>query len=160
MQSLAKESIESVSPSDCSAQLLEVAPLVMRRIRSEMRHRTMPGLSIPQFRTLNYLWKRPGASLSDLAAFLGLALPSTSKLVQKLVVQKVVMRRAARDRRRIRLSVTEQGIAALALAQQETREQLADSLESLTPEELSTVSAALVVLGRAFSQGGVDVNVP
>ncbi len=125
-----------------------------------MRHRTMPGLSIPQFRTLNYLWKRPGASLSDLAAFLGLALPSTSKLVQKLVVQKVVMRRAARDRRRIRLSVTEQGIAALALAQQETREQLADSLESLTPEELSTVSAALVVLGRAFSQGGVDVNVP
>jgi len=160
MQFLAQETNSAVSPSDCSAQLLEVAPLIMRRIRGEMRRRTIPGLSIPQFRTLNFLREHPRSSLSEVAEFLGLTAPSASKLVQRLVAQKVVGRRVAKDRRRICLSLTEHGRTALALARLETHEQLAESLEPLSQEELATVSAALRILGRNFSQGGVDGNVP
>ena len=166
MQSLAKETVAQVkepvtrpSPSDCSAQLIEVTPLLMRRIRHEMRRRTMPGLSVPQFRTLNYLRRHPRSSLSDVAAHLGLTLPSTSKLVQKLVAQKVVLRRGATDRRRVCLSLTQEGITALSVAHLETRQHLADGLSPLTTKELATVSAALQILNAAFSGGSAIVDI-
>ncbi len=160
MQSLAKETIPQTSPSDCAAQLIEVTPVIMRRIRGEMRRRTIPGLSVPQFRTLNYLQRHPRSSLSDVSAHLGITLPSTSKLVQNLVAQKVVLRRSARDRRRICLSLTQQGITALTTARLETQQQLAESLSSLTQKELTVVSAALRVLSSAFSGGGKGVDLP
>jgi DNA-binding MarR family transcriptional regulator len=160
MQSLVKETNLPTLPSDCSAQLIEVIPVIMRRIRGEMRRRTMPGLAVPQFRTLNYLQEHPRASLSDVAAYLGLTLPSTSKLIQKLVTQKAVVRRGARDRRRVCLSLTQQGITALDQARLETQQQLAQNLSSLTQKELNVVSAALRVLNLAFSRGGAGVNIP
>ena len=159
VQQLALETNLVASASDCSTQLLEVAPLIMRRIGREMRHRTMLGLSIPQFRALNYVRNHSGISLSDLAEFLGLTLPSTSKLIQRLVMLKVVTRRVAEDRRRVCLSLTEQGQKALTMARLETQEQLTESLKSLSQEDLAAVSAALQVLGRAFSKGGNHVNV-
>ena len=160
MQLLASETITQANPSDCSAQLIEVTPIIMRRIRSEMRRRTMPGLSLPQFRTLGFLELHPRASLSDVAAHLGLTLPSTSKLVQSMVARKVMIRRRSTDRRRVCLSLTQEGIAALAAARMETRQQLAESLNSLTKEELSTVSAALHILNNIFSRSSTGVNIP
>lgn len=132
----------------------------MRRIRAEMRQRTLLGLSIAQFRALNYLSRRPGASLSELAEFLGLTPPTASKLVQKLVTRKVVARRAGRDRRRIRLTLTSQGRSSLGTARLETRDKLAESLETLTRGELVALSASLRVLADAFSGSESDVVVP
>jgi DNA-binding MarR family transcriptional regulator len=118
----------------------------------------MPGLSVPQFRALNYLRSHPGASLNVVAGHLGLTPPTASKLIQKLVADKVVARRAATDRRRICLSLTESGIAALSVARSETRQQLADTLNTLSKEELAALQVALRGLARAFSQGGADGN--
>jgi DNA-binding MarR family transcriptional regulator len=132
----------------------------MRRIRSEMRIRTMSGLSVPHFRTLNYLSNHPGTSLSELAEFLGLTPPSTSKLVQKLVTARVVARRIGRDRRRVRLTLTADGRSALAEAHRETQESLARTLSSLSRRELKTLSASLRTLADAFSRSGPDVAVP
>jgi DNA-binding MarR family transcriptional regulator len=160
MQSLAKETIMPVSPLDCSEQLIELTPVLMRRIRSEMRRRTMPGLTIPQFRALNYLQAHPRSSLSDVAEHLGFTLPSTSKLVQNLVTQKVIVRRSAPDRRRICLSLTKQGLTALAAARLETQQQLAESLSSLSGEELSLIYSGLRILARAFNGGDASVNIP
>lgn len=139
---------------------MDTVPILMREITHEMRLRTMSGLTMPQFRTLNYLKRHPRASLSDVAAFLGLTLPSTSKLVQKFVTQKIVQRRVAKDRRRVCLSLTEEGSEALARARQETQAKLMATLSSLTPEELAAVSTALRVLNTAFSGGGQGVNIP
>lgn len=147
------------SPSDCSTQLIEVTPLLMRRIRREMRQRTMPGLSIPLFRTMRYLWDNPGASLSDVANALGHTMPSASKLVQRLVLKKVVERRVAEDRRRVHLTLTEEGRSALALARLETARNIEEGLKSLSKEELATVSAALRILGKTLAQGGIGVNI-
>jgi DNA-binding MarR family transcriptional regulator len=159
VQLLDKETI-NVTSSDCSLQLMELVPIMMRGITNEMRQRTMPGLSMPQYRTLNYLQRHPQASLSDVAAFLGLTLPSTSKLVQKFVAQKIVTRRVAKDRRRVCLSLTQEGSEALAHARQETHKKLMETLSSLTPEELATVATALRVLNGAFTGGGPGVNLP
>jgi DNA-binding MarR family transcriptional regulator len=160
MQQLAGDTIVSTALLDTSEQLLEVTPLIMRRIRAEMRRRTMPGLSIPQFRALKFLRHHPGASLTVVAQHLALTPPTASKLIQKLVTDKVVARRAASDRRRVCLSLTQSGITALAVARSETRQQLADSLKSLSSAELAALPVALSGLARAFSQGGNDVNVP
>ncbi len=159
MQQLAGETIMPPSLSECAEQLLEVTPLIMRRIRAEMRRRTMPGLSVPQFRALNYLRQHPGASLNVVAEHLGLTPPTASKLIQKLVADRVVARRVASDRRRVCLSLTHSGITALSVARVETRQQLADGLKCLAKEEAAALPVALRGLGRAFSQGGNDVNV-
>jgi DNA-binding MarR family transcriptional regulator len=160
MQSLDKETNLSPTPMDCSARLVELTPVIMRRIRGEMRRRTMPGLSVQQFRTLSYLRIHPRSSLSDLSAHLGLTLPSTSKLVQQLVKQKVITRRSAVDRRRVCLSLTQSGNEAFATARFETQQQLAENLSSLTQAELSTLLAGLEVLGTAFTGGSAGVNLP
>jgi len=159
VQQLARESIVEPSPADCAELLLAITPVIMRRIRAEMRLRTLPGLSIPQFRALDYLSHHPQVSLNDVAEHLGLTPPTASKLIQKLVCQKVVARRVAVDRRRVSLSLTQSGTAALSVARSETRQQLAESLKSLSADELAATSMALRALERAFSQGGNDVNV-
>ena len=112
--------------------------------------RTMHGLSLPQFRTLNYLKANPEASLSDVAAFHGLTLPSASRMIQILVEQEVIVRRDAEDRRRVCLSLTQQGNAALAKARLESQRKLAENLGALTQKELDTVSTALRILNIAF----------
>ncbi len=157
MQQLASETTPVISATECSTQLLEVAPLITRRMR-EMRRRMMSDLSIPQYRALNYVRNHDGISLSDLSEFLGLSLPSTSKLIQKLVVLKVVTRKVADDRRRVCISLTVKGKDALRLARQETHKQLDKTLESLSKKDLATVSKALNILGRAFSKENHVVN--
>jgi DNA-binding MarR family transcriptional regulator len=155
----ANEIVNQATPSDCATQLVEVTPIIMRHIQNEMRRRTRPDLTVAQYRTLNYIKVHPKASLSDVAAHLGLTLPSTSKLVQHLVEQKVVTRRGAADRRRVSLSLTQQGTTALDAARLETQQQLAESLSSLSPRKLSAVSAALRILNKAFSGGSPGVNI-
>ena len=78
---------------ECARQLLDTAPQIMRFIRAEMRSHRGHDLSVPQFRTLTFVNRNPEVSLSHLADHLGLTLPSTSKLVDGLVNQKVVTRR-------------------------------------------------------------------
>ena len=160
MKSLEKETNLSPSPLECSAQLVELTPAIMIRIRGEMRRRTMPGLSIQQFRALNYLRRHPQSSLSNLSVHLGLTPPSTSKLVQQLVAKQVVTRRSAADRRRVSLSLTQIGITAFTTARLETQQQLAEKLNSLTKAELSTLSKGLNVLSSVFEGGAVVVNIP
>jgi MarR family transcriptional regulator for hemolysin len=120
----------------------------------------MSGLSVQQFRTLNYLRKHPKSSLSRLALHLGLSLPSTSKLVQQLVAKQVITRRCAADRRRISLSLTRIGIAALTTASLETQQQLAENLSSLNETELQAVFEGLHVLKKAFVGGASGVSIP
>jgi DNA-binding MarR family transcriptional regulator len=170
MESLAKETIASSNTKangntytklqDCSSQLIETIPVIMRRIRREMHRRTMPGLSLPQFRVLSFLEAHPRASLSDVAAHLGLTLPSTSKLVQNMVAKKVMIRRRSTDRRRVCLSLSQEGSAALAVARMATRQQLAESLSSLNQKELSAISDVLHILNTVFSGVSADVNIP
>ncbi len=160
MKSLDKETNLYPTPLECSAQLVALTPAIMGRIRSEMRLRTLPGLSIQQFRALDYLRRHPQSSLSNLSVHLGLALPSTSKLVQQLVVKQVITRRSAADRRRVCLSLTQPGIKAFTTARLETQQQLAQNLSSLTGAELSTLSKGLQVLSKAFVGGAAGVNLP
>jgi hypothetical protein len=61
----------AITPDLCAREVMETVPLVMRFIRTEMRSRRAPSLSVPQFRVLTFLSRRPGAPLSSVAEHLG-----------------------------------------------------------------------------------------
>ena len=149
-----------VRPGDCSTRLVEVVPLIMRHIRRELRSHTMPGLTLPQYRTLTYLRRHPQASLSEVAEHLALTPPTVSKMIQKLVDQGIIERRIPSDRRRVCLSLSEEGVTALTRAREETRQQLTENLKTLSEEELSALSVALDSLGRVFNRKDTGVNLP
>ena len=95
---------------ETARQVLDVVPLVMRTIRAKLRERRAADINVPQFRAMAYINRNDGASLSDLAAHIGLTLPSMSKLIDGLVNRKLVSREAdSCDRRRVCLSLTSQG---------------------------------------------------
>ena len=131
---------------------MEVVPRVMQHIRIEMRsHRTL-GLSVPELRTLIYLYRNEGVSLSEVAERIGLKLPSMSKTVEALVTRKLVIRRAlANDRRYISLRLSSQGLAELKRTRQITEARLAEALSALLPEQQARVIEALKMLGQVFT---------
>lgn len=146
--------IESDLPmtEECAGAVMETVPLVMRAIRAEMRSHRTPDLSVPQFRALLYVSRHAGASLSDVAEHIGLTLPSTSKLVDRLVRRELLTRTSAPDdRRRMILKITPAGQTVLDVAARATRARLMEQLATLSAEECAVIIEAMHLLHRVFS---------
>lgn len=140
-----------VTPDESAREILEVVPHIMHTIRRHMRSHSSPELSVPQFRTLAFLNRWPGASLSDVAENIGLTLPSMSKLVDGLVARQLVRREASPvDRRCITLALTSLGQRTFQAAYQATQVQLAELLTELNDAERTTVVAAMRALRPIF----------
>jgi len=140
-----------ISTKACARAMLEVVPLVMRTVRTEMRQHRAADLSVPQFRTLGFLNRQPGTSLSAVAEHIGLTLPAMSTLVDGLVERHLVVRGAAPDdRRRIALTLTDQGRTSLEATHAAAEAQLADRLVSLSAGDRQLVAQAMQVLRPLF----------
>ncbi len=136
-----------------AGHVLEVVPLVMAAIRGHMRRFRDCDLSIPQFRTLAYLNREPGASLSDVAEYIGLTLPAMSRLVDGLVDRKLVSRQTpAGDRRKITLNLTGRGRTMLESALTMTQDHLVEHLADLSAEDCQTVIRAMDILRPLFGE--------
>jgi DNA-binding MarR family transcriptional regulator len=141
----------SIQPEQAAAEVLDVVPSITRAIREQMRqYRTME-LSVTQFRVLAFLNRHPGASLSDVADHIGLALPSMSKLIDALVARKFVVREYDTvDRRRVTLAVTARGRSIMETAHSATRQFLTNRLAACDSQELEGIAAAMRVLRPLF----------
>lgn len=140
------------SSDECAREVLEVVPLLMQAIRTEIRRQRGPDLSVPQFRTLAFLSHRQRSSLSEAAEHIGLALPSMSKLVDGLVVRRLVAREpCSEDRRRITLGLTESGAKALQAARELAQAYLAQALAPLPAADRATVIRAMQILRPVFT---------
>jgi DNA-binding MarR family transcriptional regulator len=141
--------------AECAREILDVAPLVMRAIRREMRSRRAPLLSVTQFRALVFLDRHPGATLSAMAEFLGLAPPTVCRMIDKLVAGGLVHRgTASADRRRIPLELTSRGQSGLEAARRGTLTWLSAQVGRLGPLQCGTVSRAMATLRGLFADGG------
>ncbi len=153
MKPLADDSNQAYSADECAALVAEIVPLVMRTIRSEMRGHRSPDLSVPQFRTLLFLRRQPGASVSQVAGHIGLSLPSVSKMVYRLVARSLVVRHSAPgDRRRICLELTPLGAATLQATTNVTRAHLSERLSALSPDEHAAIVQAMRSLQTVFGE--------
>src|ERR1044071_9972883 len=139
------------SPVDadaCAREFLEVVPLASSWARAAVRRRA-PSWSLPQLQALGYLRVNPGASLSDLAWHLGVALPTASTLVSRLVTMGQVDRRDdPAERRRALLRLTAKGDAQLTAALADTQAELAELLRSLSARDLARVCGSFAVLRK------------
>jgi DNA-binding MarR family transcriptional regulator len=114
--------------------LVEVSSLVMRRVRAVVRRQRTAGLTYTQIRTLSAVASRQATSVSDVAEFLGLGLPTTSKVINELVRRGLMVRRSASDdRRRVLLASTEAGKQLLKEAAEPAYAAVAEMLEPLDP---------------------------
>jgi DNA-binding MarR family transcriptional regulator len=117
---------------------------VVRLTRAEVRRRLPLNLSLSQLRALSYLTAHPGAPLTGVADYVGVALPSASVLVAGLERRNLVVRLAASgDRRLARLRATVKGKAALRKATDAARRVLAKRLAHLPPRERAAVTRAM-----------------
>lgn len=141
------------SPQSCAAELLEVVPIIMRAMRAEVRRQRLPELSMPQFRALAFIGRNAGAALSDVAAFLGLGLPSASKLVDGLVDSKFVTRETAPgDRRRVQLALSSAGHAKYKVVVRQARNFLAGKVVHFSAAQCQQLNDVLAALRQSFEK--------
>jgi DNA-binding MarR family transcriptional regulator len=141
--------------AEVAAAVLNAAQLVLRLIRAEVRRQHPVNLSLTQLRALDYLSANPDTSLSAVADYVGLALPSVSVLIDGLARRGLVARLApSGDRRRLRLRVTAAGKAALRKALDAARAALGDRLADLPPRDRALVARAMARISAALAPGG------
>lgn len=133
-----------------------MVPTIMRVIRTHMRASSSSVLSVPHFRTLRYLSDHPGCPLHEVAEFIGLSVPSASKIVQSLLQRGFLHRRGDPvDRRRSVLEVSSRGQRVLDAARDETQAKLAQVLGPLTGPQRAQLRIALSTLHHIFSPDSI-----
>jgi DNA-binding MarR family transcriptional regulator len=134
-------------PADrCAAILLDTMPRVLKAVRVGLADPAC-ALTVPQYRALLFVHEHQGASLSQLAEFMGLTLPSASKLVDHLVDRAIFLREPSPDdRRKMNLRISRTGDALFKSAQGRVRRHLAGMLVKAKPDALHGLSRALNLL--------------
>lgn len=141
-----------ITPEEAARELLEVVPTITREIRSEMRSRRSPDLTVPQFRTLAFVNRHVGSSLLEVANHLGIAPPSASRLVDGLILRGLMTREDhPADRRRIRLTITQSGQKSCENSRQGTLAYLADKLSSISTDDREVIFKAMKALQPLFT---------
>ena len=136
----------------CADDVLDVLPDAMEVIRLGMRSQLDSRLSVPQFRCLNFIDRHPGCSVGEVAAFMGVTMPTASAMVDRLVrAAHVASVSADADRRRSRLTISAAGKTLLEQVRADARQDLAVTLAKRPAEDLRAISAGLAALKRAFS---------
>lgn len=142
----------TATSDDLAQALLEVVPMVMRAIRTEMRGNRDAALSVPQFRVLSYVRHNGSVSLSLIAEHLGLTPPSVSAMVDCLVARGCLDRRPDdADRRKVAIALTKKGGELWAAAYDATRASFVRRLGGLGAAQREVLAAGMETLRLAFA---------
>jgi DNA-binding MarR family transcriptional regulator len=141
------------SIGECAREVLEVVPLTMRVIRGQLRRYGTKEVSVAHFRTLAYLNRHEGASLSEVAEHIGLSMSSMSELIDDIVTRGLVNRQTQpQDRRRITLTLTDHGSTTLRKAREATASYLERKLSHLSAPERASVFGGMQILKSVFTE--------
>ena len=148
----AKKPAAAATPRDCADALLEFLPVFVRLMVAEVRQSAGPNsLTPPQFRCLEILRRDPGLSLSTLAERMGVRQPTASLIVLRLVRDGFVTRkRAAGERRRAVLTLTDKGVTMIETTRSIIRERIAIALGPLPAPQRARVLEGLEILTAAI----------
>jgi len=147
------------SAEDCAAAVIDVLPVAMAAMRSAMRQRIGDGLSVPQFRCLNFIDLHADSTVGEVASFLGVTLATASAMVDRLVqAGHVVAKVAAGDRRRSALRSLPSGQRLLAAMRLSTQADFAQKLRHHLPQDLADLLRGLQLLKSTFEPESTDVT--
>jgi len=139
------------SALQCAVAILDVMPVVMGSLRCKMRRDSENSLTLVQFRILAFLERHKAASLSQIADFLELGLPTTSKTVDGLVNSKLIERHMdPDDRRRVLLENSAMGKKKVRATRDIAEACLAKMLEPLSVTDQTCVKKAMQLLRPLF----------
>lgn len=109
-------------------------------------------LTVAQWRGLIAIGESPSLTISAVGARLGIGLPASSLLVDRLVRAKLVHRhRATADRRVVRCALTESGQALYEVFTSRERE-LQRWLLQMNVDDRNALAQGLVALGKVAAQ--------
>jgi DNA-binding MarR family transcriptional regulator len=134
----------TLSPETVAADL---RPVLLRLARELRKETEQLGITARQATLLWLVKRRPGLSLAELAADEGISAPAMSGHVDRLERAGLLERvRSSDDRRRVGLSLTEDGERIMRSVRARRTTWLADRLKALEPSELEAVEAAIPAL--------------
>ena len=133
-----------------SATLADGLRPVVLRLSRELRQETESlGVTSRQVTLMWLIRRSPGLSLRELAAEERISAPALSGHVDRLERAGLLERvRSADDRRRVGLTLTPEGSKLLKRVRARRTTWLAKRLQTLEPDELAAVEAALVPLRK------------
>ena len=117
--------------------------------------RAVPELRLtpPQFRILNYIFRHPGTSLSQVAAQLAVRLPTASVMLVKLAQENLVTReRDPASRRRMQLQLTERGQRVMAAVRESVFARVEARLSLLDAGSRADLERAMPALELLFAE--------
>ena len=145
--------MKSPAPGDAARALLHVVMLVMRTVAADMRRSPKP-LAPAQMGSLMRV-AAGACTMSELARYQAVSLPTMSKSVDMLVRRGWVERWVDKeDRRQTMARLTPSGRRMLAHIRARTETQVAHTLSPLTTAERAQLVAALNVLSRVLAVPG------
>jgi len=127
---------------------------VLLRINRELRRETRAGGSSPeQVALLVAIKYTPGVGVRELAARERISAAAMSKHVDRLERDGLVERAPREDdRRRVGLTLTDEGRRVLRRVRSRRTAWLVSRLDSLSPEELAAIEAAVGPLSRLLHE--------
>jgi DNA-binding MarR family transcriptional regulator len=127
----------------------ELRPVLLRLARELRKETEQLGITARQATFLWLVKRSPGLSLAELAAEEGISPPAMSGHVDRLEKAGLIAReRSTNDRRRVGLSLTEEGERLMRRVRARRTTWLADRMRTLEPEQLTALDAAIPALWR------------
>lgn len=135
---------EETLPAALLSVLIEANRVV---ILATMRGSSEKRLTPAKFRILNYIHETPGASLAQVAAHLGVRMPTASVMLLKLQTEGLVLReRHPASRRRLALMLTPSGLDTITSARAALFQRLLVALQMLCDDERQSLIKAVSAL--------------
>jgi DNA-binding MarR family transcriptional regulator len=139
---------------DNTVELVELLFKISRLMKEEMSYtNNLIHLSILQIQTLIFLNQNKKTSMSDIAEYFRIELPSATSLINKLCDQKLVKRyEDVADRRLVRITLTNEGKELVDLAICQRRKKLEKVLSYLSEKEKFELSRILQTLNTRLQK--------
>ncbi len=131
--------------------LVQLRKLVAQQVQESYEEKSS---TLLQFSALIFLIEQPKATVSELASFLRLSKSSATQLVERLVKLKQVARVPDEDDRRVvRLQITQQGKADLALLKEKMTDKMTKFLSKVPEKDLKELVRIHTDLIEGLKQG-------
>lgn len=131
---------------------MELAPLLMRRMRAHVIESSVGSLTLPQYRILANI-NRGLNSIGAIAEHHGVAQPSMSKMIHLMEERGFIIRKTlATDKRQFILSLTSQGHELFLKVRGQAQKRLAERLEELSKEDLHQLEKSFEGIRRVFGK--------
>ena len=147
----------STTEVECARLILETVPHAMRTLAHDMRDVPQGLGTVPQYRILAYLHLHGHDTMGRLAERHGVTMPTMTKIVAGLVDKGLVQRETdPRDRRVVRLRLTDSGDELFMSLRARMEARLASLMAAMDDEERAALSRGLKALQRAIYTATTD----